>query len=144
MFDKSPFDKIKQFCSDNHIDSICEKMLCAKFVDEYNEYIIQTDGNLLEELQEQTIVNTLVNKTNLTKNVDIVKSELEKHYKNKISLMEVKYKAKGIIGSVFVNILSSILFTIILIILFATAENQIRPIMQKYLITPAPMEQNSN
>jgi ABC-type microcin C transport system permease subunit YejB len=133
MFDATPFAKISEFCLDKNLDKIYEKMLHSKFVEEYNDLRKQPDGSNISQAQEQTLINILLSTGSLIKNLDIVKSELDNIIKEKTKWVELRYKIKNTGFIILWNIVSSFLFTLLLIIFFAVAENQIRSMVQRYL-----------
>jgi hypothetical protein len=133
MFDSKPFARISTYCNGNKITKIHEKLLYAKFVEEYNDLIIQPNGQPATPEQEETLINTLLSKNTLDKNFSIVKSEVDNEVKDKTRFIEILYKAKNSGWAIIINIISTMLYTILLIFFFAMAEKDIKPIMQQYL-----------
>ena len=139
MFNIKPFENIRKFCIDEKIEPMIEKLLYSKFIEDYNEY---TKEKQLNEVSEESTISILVGKNTLKRNVDIIKSELEKYSKNREVLLEIKYKVKNTFYNICINILSSILFMSLLLLIFAIAENQIRPIINDFIKPRPNIEEN--
>ena len=143
MSECDPYSRIKKFInnSDYKDNKLVEKILLHTYYKEYNELIeqetdLESRKNLSEEVSN-SYKRTLLSETNLKKNAEIALSEIDVSVDDKVKWIERKYRFKNVIGVIGINIISSAAFTLLLIILFALAENQIRPIVNSYLSTPA-------
>ncbi len=137
MFNTDPFETINTYCRNRQISPVFRKLLYAKFVEEYTDCRKQNAN--LTQAQEDTLIKTLLHDNAIERNLNIVKSEVENVVNERIKLKEKMYKIKNVGGTIFVNIVSSFIFTALLILIFAVAESEIKPKIQQF-IQSTPIE----
>ena len=146
MSGKTPYEIIKEFCSksEHKNNKLIEKILIHSFYQEYDEMISQ-ERKKRGDLSEQEVVgfkNSLLSEINLKKNEEIAIAEIDAGINERIKWIKVGYRIKNGFSVIFLNVISSILFTVLLIIVFALAENQIKPLVNEYLTPPTSEGQN--
>ena len=137
MFNTDPFETINTYCRNRQISPVFRKLLYAKFVEEYTDCRKQNAN--LTQAQEDTLIKTLLHDNAIERNLNIVKSEVENVVNEQIKLKEKMYKIKNVGGTIFVNIVSSFIFTALLILIFAVAESEIKLKIQQF-IQSTPIE----
>lgn len=148
MSDKTPYEIIKEFCSksEHKNNKLIEKILIHSFYQEYDEMISQ-EKQKRSDLSEQEIVgfkNSLLSGINLKKNEEIAIAEIDARLNEKIKWLKLGYRVKNGFSVIFLNVISSIIFTVLLIIVFALAESQIKPLVNDYLAQPKVIESQSD
>lgn len=137
MTNKTPYEIIKEYCTHNkNNDKLVEKILLHTFYEEYDE-LVKAEKENRSELSKEEINgfrNSLLSKINLKKNEEIAKSEIESCVETKTRMIVVQNKVKNALSIIGLNIASSIIFILMLILLFSLAENQIRPLVQEYIV----------
>lgn len=147
MSDNNPYLIIKEFCSksEHKNNKLVEKILVHTFYKEYDE-LIKDEKSKRQNLSDEEINgfrNSLLSEINLRKNEEIALAEIGASVKNEIKLIKGWYKIKNSLSVILLNVISSIIFTLLLILLFFLAESQIKPIVKDLLapaITVAPTE----
>lgn len=137
MSSKTPYTIIKEYCAHNkNSDKLVEKILLHTFYEEYDE-LVKAEKENRAELSDEEINgfrNSLLSKINLKKNEEIAKAEIESCMESKTRIIVAQNKVKNAFSVIGLNVFSSVIFTLLLIILFFLAENQIRPLVQEYIV----------
>lgn len=129
--DKSTYDKINDYCTSKYNGVLVQPerdFVLRKFLDSYYEAIekykeVHHSNPTLTE--EQTIINSLLNESTLLSYIDSAKSYYEK-FKNNIESDFKKTQDKPAFWkSVATSILANLIYSIILIIIFWVAKDQI-------------------
>ena len=146
MSTKAPYTIIKEYCSkSNNNDKLVEKILLHTFYEEYDE-LIKGEKEKRKELSEEEINgfrNSLLSEINLKKNEEIAKAEIKTCVNAKTRMIVAGSKIKNSLSIIGLNVISSIIFTLLLILLFFLAESQIKPMVQD-LLRPITIEEKQN
>lgn len=137
MSSKTPYAIIKEYYVQNKTnDKLIEKILLHTFYEEYDE-LVKAEKESRSELSEDEINgfrNSLLSKINLKKNEEIAKAEIGSCVESKTRIIVAQNKVKNALSIIGLNVVSSIIFTLLLIVLFFLAENQIKPLVQEYIV----------
>jgi len=129
--DKSTYDAINDYCTSKYNGFLvpAEKdYIIRKFLDSYYESLekfAQTNGKDADEQQKKTIITSLLSESNLNSYIDSAKT----YYQQWTNNLEAEFQRKQQKGSFWkeigINILANILYSVLLIILFWVAKDQI-------------------
>ena len=129
--DKSTYDKINKYCTKEYERVLVQAerdYVLRKFLDSYYEVVDTYKEEHHSEPtpeEEQTIINSLLNEYTLLSYADSAKNYYEK-FKNNIENDFKKKQAKfAFWGNVATSILANLIYSIILIIFFLVAKDQI-------------------
>lgn len=134
MSGNSPYEIVKLYCEKEKKNKIIERILYHKFEEELNELISN-----FKDINESTppssqvrngYTTTLLSTTNLAKNTRLAEEELEDIFKGKIDAYKKKVGRVSFWKSVWAGIVASFIFTVLLIVIFAVAENQIKSLLK--------------
>lgn len=129
--DKSTYDKINDYCTSKY-DGIlvpAEKdYILRKFLDSYYESLekyVEINGTEADDQQKKTIIASLLSDSTLNSYIDSAKT----YYQQLTNSLEADFHKKQQKGSFWkeigINILANIFYSVLLIILFWVAKDQI-------------------
>lgn len=129
--DKSAYDVINDFCENKYNDVLVpaeRDYVIRKFFDSYAESIEKykaDHGEYPADEQETTIINSLLIDNNLKSYADSAKSNYEKLVNSIESDFKRKQNRSGFLKNVVSSVLASFIYSIILIVIFWVARDQI-------------------
>jgi hypothetical protein len=133
MNGKSPFVIIREYCSKEKTSKLIERILFHKFEEELNELLesYRKDHNGQDPSQDTIngYISTLLSETNLSKNIKLAEEEIREELEDEINKIKKKIGNINFWKSVGASILGSFFFTILLIIIFFIAENQVKSLL---------------
>jgi len=128
---KDTYDKINAYCTEKYDGVLIQPerdYILRKFLDSYYEAIEkykETNQTEPTEAEEQTIVNSLLNESTLLSYVDSAKGYYEKFVGNIENDLRKKQDRPAFWKNICGSILANLIYSIILIIIFFVAKDQI-------------------
>ncbi len=128
---KSTYDKINEFCTEKTDGVLIQAerdYVLRKFLDSYYAAIstyFESHNSYPSTKDEQTIVDSLLNKDNLTNYVDSAKIYYDKFKNNIENEFRKKQDKPAFWKSVFISIFANLIYSLILFIVFLVAKDQI-------------------
>lgn len=128
---KATYDKINEYCTEKYDGVLIQPerdYVLRKFLDSYYEAIDthkRVNNAEPTAAEEQTIINSLLNESTLLSYVDSAKGYYEKFVNNIENDFKKKQDKPAFWKSVGGSILANLIYSIILIIIFFVAKDQI-------------------
>lgn len=129
--DKSTYDAINKYCTSKYNGFLVQAekdYILRKFLDSYYESLkkfAETNGTEADEQQKKTIATSLLSDSNLDSYIDSAKNYYQQWTSNIESDFQKKQQKGSFWKDVGINILANTFYSIILIILFWVAKDQI-------------------
>lgn len=129
---KTTYDMINEYCTTRYEGVLVQAerdYVLRKFLDSYIEAVekYKSEHNSADPTaaEEQTIVNSLLNESTMKSYIDSAKGYYEKFQSNIENEVKKKQSAPAFWRSVFTSVLANLIYSIILIIIFFVAKDQI-------------------
>lgn len=131
MINKSAYELINDYCTTKYegvITQIERDFVLRKFLDSYFETVEkfkEDNGQEPNESEQQTIINSLLNENTLLSYVDSAKNYYDRFKDGVENEIKKKQNKSSFWKSVLGSVLANLIYSIILIIVFYVAKDQI-------------------
>lgn len=139
------YEKIKKYCESAQLDKFYEIFLYHKFEEDYYNQILEYKKNNNNQEPDsstkQGYESTLLSDSTLSTNIMLANSEKERIISKEIK--KVKRKTTGIafLFNVLAGILASVIFTIMIVVLFTLGQNQIMSWLNDFYVDNKQIEE---
>lgn len=123
------FVAISKFCEDNKLSKLHQRILLHKYYEDY--YLLIEDYCKKENSNPSADTikgfnSTLLNEMTLKTNISLANDEIRNYTEKEIAKVKKNQSIKSFWFSVLSSIIGSFLFTILLLIIFTLAQNQVK------------------
>ncbi|MBD5347548.1 MAG: hypothetical protein HDR92_10550 [Bacteroides sp.] len=128
MKDKA-FEAIFDFCDRNKLSKLHQRVLLHKYYEDYYVLIEDYRNKEKTEPSADTIKgfnSTLLNEMTLKTNVRLADDEIRNYTQKEIDKVTKKQSRKSFWNSVLTSIIGSFIYSVILLLLFTLAHNQVK------------------
>ena len=132
---KTPLEHIRNYCLSEKKTKIIEKIVYHKYNQDLSDLISSYLKNENKDASAEIIEGfktTLISNNTLSTNIRLAEEEINDIVENKVRLLEKKYKRNDFFRAIIINILSSFIFTLLIILIAIVAENQIKTWIREF------------